>query len=324
MSLEASPDRVTQQRPDHFSPERSPAREAGGKPSASPLPRDHLDSRRRILDVRNCSSQPRRPDPRLGERYRRSGHGEGLPPVRVAHRLEAKNKVGPQLRNGIEGRKMASIADFELRRLKKVGEDGGVWTAANLAVYLKDPKAFSPGTKMASPASKDGELADVWRISCSSAPPAPKWLKTGVNCSTEHDRNHRFDRAASSSDDPHLRSTRILIEAAWLDRTTLARVLACCEVSPDGGRPSSPPADGFRSARHQPRIRFKSTAFPSKCRSSAEWRHQKASGAPRHTTSPRCARPCRAPCPRAKLAQGSKRSTPISDGSFRRRPPDIG
>lgn len=55
---------------------------------------------------------------------------------KVCHAIgeEAKNKVGPQL-NGIEGRKMASIADFKgyAADLKKMGEDGGVWTAANLA-----------------------------------------------------------------------------------------------------------------------------------------------------------------------------------------------
>ena len=84
---------------------------------------------------------------------------------KVCHAIgeEAKNKVGPQL-NGIEGRKMASIADFKgyAADLKKMGEDGGVWTAANLAVYLKDPKAFNPGTKMAFAGIKDeGELADV-------------------------------------------------------------------------------------------------------------------------------------------------------------------
>ena len=75
----------------------------------------------------------------------------------------AANRVGPQL-NGTEGRVMASIADFKGYGpdLKKMGEEGKKWDAATLATYLKDPKAFNPGTKMAFAGLKDAtELENV-------------------------------------------------------------------------------------------------------------------------------------------------------------------
>ncbi len=75
----------------------------------------------------------------------------------------AANRVGPQL-NGIDGRGMASIADFKGygADLKAMGEAGKKWDAATLATYLADPKAFNPGTKMAFAGVKDAaELADV-------------------------------------------------------------------------------------------------------------------------------------------------------------------
>lgn len=75
----------------------------------------------------------------------------------------AANRVGPQL-NGIDGRGMASIADFKGygADLKAMGEAGKKWDAAELAKYLADPKAYNPGTKMAFAGVKDAtELADV-------------------------------------------------------------------------------------------------------------------------------------------------------------------
>jgi cytochrome c len=75
----------------------------------------------------------------------------------------AANRVGPQL-NGIDGRGMASIADFKGygADLKAMGEAGKKWDAASLAAYIADPKAFNPGTKMAFAGVKDAtDLADV-------------------------------------------------------------------------------------------------------------------------------------------------------------------
>lgn len=75
----------------------------------------------------------------------------------------AANRVGPQL-NGIAGRKAGAVADFKGYGpdLKKMGDEGLVWTAEKLSAYLKDPKAFNPTTKMAFAGVKDEtELADV-------------------------------------------------------------------------------------------------------------------------------------------------------------------
>ena len=75
----------------------------------------------------------------------------------------AANRVGPQL-NGIDGRQMASIAEFKGygADLKAMGDAGKKWDAAELSKYLADPKAFNPGTKMAFAGVKDAtELADV-------------------------------------------------------------------------------------------------------------------------------------------------------------------
>jgi cytochrome c len=80
--------------------------------------------------------------------------GEGLfnSKCKICHAIGegAKNKVGPEL-NGVDGRKMGSIADFKGygADLKGMGDAGKAWDAATLATYLADPKAFNPGTKMA-------------------------------------------------------------------------------------------------------------------------------------------------------------------------------
>lgn len=68
----------------------------------------------------------------------------------------AKNKVGPEL-NGIDGRKMASIADFKGygADLKAMGEAGKSWNAEELTKYVTDPKVYNPGTKMAFVGVKD-------------------------------------------------------------------------------------------------------------------------------------------------------------------------
>jgi cytochrome c len=70
-----------------------------------------------------------------------------------------KNKVGPYLK-GVVGRKAGSAEGFKYSDAMK--NSGITWTEDNLATYLKDPKGFIKGNKMAFPGlKKDEEVADV-------------------------------------------------------------------------------------------------------------------------------------------------------------------
>ena len=62
----------------------------------------------------------------------------------------AKNLVGPEL-NGIVGRKAASIADYPTYSagMKKLGEEGYVWTEENIDKWIANPKAMIPDSPMA-------------------------------------------------------------------------------------------------------------------------------------------------------------------------------
>ncbi|GAB6052395.1 cytochrome c family protein [Magnetospira thiophila] len=72
---------------------------------------------------------------------------------------QGKNKVGPSL-YGVVGRASASIDDFKYSDAMKAA--GKTWDEATIAEYLKDPKAFVPGNKMAFPGlKKDDDIADV-------------------------------------------------------------------------------------------------------------------------------------------------------------------
>ena len=58
------------------------------------------------------------------------------------------NKVGPSLK-GLIGRKAAAVPDFKYSEaMIAKGAEGVVWDEATLTVYLPDPKAFVPKTKM--------------------------------------------------------------------------------------------------------------------------------------------------------------------------------
>lgn len=72
------------------------------------------------------------------------------------------NKVGPTLK-GVVGRKAASVPDFKYSdAMAAKGAEGLVWDEASLTVYLADPKAFVPKTKMAfGGLKKPEEVADV-------------------------------------------------------------------------------------------------------------------------------------------------------------------
>jgi len=73
-----------------------------------------------------------------------------------------KNKVGPYLK-GVVGRKAAAVEKFKYSKaMKKKAEEGLVWTEENLAAYLKAPKKFIPGNKMAfAGLKKDEDIANV-------------------------------------------------------------------------------------------------------------------------------------------------------------------
>ena len=59
---------------------------------------------------------------------------------------KTKNKVGPHLK-GIIGRQAASVEGYKYSKAMKAS--GLVWDDATLAAYLKKPRKFVKGTKMA-------------------------------------------------------------------------------------------------------------------------------------------------------------------------------
>jgi cytochrome c len=70
---------------------------------------------------------------------------------RACHDLgpDAKNKLGPML-NGVIGRKAGTIEGFKYSTAnQEAGSKGLEWTEEKLLEYLKDPRAFMPGTIMA-------------------------------------------------------------------------------------------------------------------------------------------------------------------------------
>jgi cytochrome c len=61
----------------------------------------------------------------------------------------AQNTVGPEL-NKIVGRKAASVAGFAYSPgMKKLGEEGFVWTPENIDKWISNPKAMLPESPMA-------------------------------------------------------------------------------------------------------------------------------------------------------------------------------
>jgi cytochrome c len=71
----------------------------------------------------------------------------------------AKNLVGPSLA-GVVGRKAGTVPDYHYSDANK--NSGITWDEATLKVYLADPKAKVPGTKMVFPGLKsDDDIANV-------------------------------------------------------------------------------------------------------------------------------------------------------------------
>ncbi len=74
----------------------------------------------------------------------------------------AKNRVGPIL-NGIVGRAAGTVEGFKYSPvMTKAGAEGLVWDDANLSGYLRDPRGFLKGNKMAfAGLKKDEEVVNV-------------------------------------------------------------------------------------------------------------------------------------------------------------------
>ena len=80
---------------------------------------------------------------------------------KVCHQIGegAKNLVGPVL-NGVVGRPAGTYPGYHYSDANK--NSGITWDEATLKVYLKDPKAKVPGTKMVFPGlTSDEDIANV-------------------------------------------------------------------------------------------------------------------------------------------------------------------
>jgi cytochrome c len=88
-------------------------------------------------------------------------HGKALfGQCMVCHSIkEGENKIGPSL-HGIIGRPAGSIANYAYSAANK--KSGITWTPQEIFVYLKNPQAKVPGTKMTFPGfPKPQDRADV-------------------------------------------------------------------------------------------------------------------------------------------------------------------
>ena len=80
---------------------------------------------------------------------------------RACHQIgpTAKNAVGPEL-NGVIGRKAGSVEGFSYSDAMK--NSGITWDEESLSKYLKDPKGFIAGNKMAfAGVKKDDDLKNL-------------------------------------------------------------------------------------------------------------------------------------------------------------------
>jgi cytochrome c len=85
---------------------------------------------------------------------------------------KAQNRVGPHL-VGIVGRAAGSVEGFAYSdAMKAKGGEGLIWDEANIATYVKAPKEFIPGNKMAFAGLKeDADIANL--IAYLKADPKP-------------------------------------------------------------------------------------------------------------------------------------------------------
>lgn len=80
---------------------------------------------------------------------------------KACHHLEqgGSTALGPNL-HGVLGRKAGTLSGYNYSEAMK--GSGIIWDEDTLAKYLRDPKSFMPGNKMAFPGIKNGtELANL-------------------------------------------------------------------------------------------------------------------------------------------------------------------
>lgn len=91
-----------------------------------------------------------------------AAHGQGVAKVCTAcHSLDqgGQVRVGPPL-YGVDGRKIASVSGFGYSGALRA--KSGAWDDAELNAFLKSPRSYAPGTRMAYPGiANDRDRADV-------------------------------------------------------------------------------------------------------------------------------------------------------------------